>query len=352
VVPTVGPSTPTALPPTATPENEVPVISIDSQAILPGETFATFELNQVVQDAESPDEEISWSFAGNEQLEVDFVEGVAHVSLPDENWVGSENIVFEACDPDGACSSAETRFWVMEKGDSELEVTYLENSGFLITAGDQKILIDALFYGSHQDALDMIARAEPPFDGIDLILVTHSHDDHFAADLVVNCLAANPEAILVGPAEVYNAMPFGKEGEWYRRSIPIHLQEGESRRLVVNDIGVEALYLFHGPENPVNLGYVITIDGYRLLHTGDWSWPDPERYDFASMQIDVLMILWGYLDKPDMHEIVLDFIQPKYLIPIHWTMRGTDVFDIIGEYFDNAVFFRESMDSWVMPAGE
>ena len=68
---------------------------------------------------------------------------------------------------------------------SGIRVTFVGNSGFLITVGDQEVLIDALFEGL------------PPFDDVDLILATHDHPDHFSATLVEQYLQNNPQAIFM-----------------------------------------------------------------------------------------------------------------------------------------------------------
>jgi hypothetical protein len=72
----------------------------------------------------------------------------------------------------------------------EVEITYSNNAGFLITDADHKILIDAHYKGNActpsmpTRILKQIVAGESPFDGIDLILVTHNHTSHFDAELV------------------------------------------------------------------------------------------------------------------------------------------------------------------------
>ena len=68
---------------------------------------------------------------------------------------------------------------------TQTTVTYVGNSGFLVTIGESKILIDGIFTGFAPEYIqpaeikELIANAQPPFDNIDLILVTHAHGDHF-----------------------------------------------------------------------------------------------------------------------------------------------------------------------------
>ena len=74
--------------------------------------------------------------------------------------------------------------------------------------GGHKVLVDSLLrpdylakYNSRSDVLhaDLIG-SRPPFDGVDLVLVTHMHTDHINADAALAHLVSNPGAVLVGPA--------------------------------------------------------------------------------------------------------------------------------------------------------
>jgi hypothetical protein len=84
-----------------TPVNDTPVISnIPDQSVSEGTSFAMISLNDFISDIETADEDISWTFAGNTDLIVSIVNQVATVTVPDEDWNGSETIVFRATDND------------------------------------------------------------------------------------------------------------------------------------------------------------------------------------------------------------------------------------------------------------
>src|SRR5687768_7401398 len=78
-------------------------------------------------------------------------------------------------------------------------ITFLANEGVMLSSGNRKVLIDALFlsYGpgyavpadSTQRALH---NARSPFDLVDLILVTHRHGDHFHPVPAAAHLRTNP----------------------------------------------------------------------------------------------------------------------------------------------------------------
>jgi L-ascorbate metabolism protein UlaG (beta-lactamase superfamily) len=78
--------------------------------------------------------------------------------------------------------------------DNAPQITYVANEGFLIQAGGKKVLVDALFEGTKdylapsQELLTRMTEGSGPFADVDILLVTHPHDDHFNPKLVVGFL--------------------------------------------------------------------------------------------------------------------------------------------------------------------
>jgi len=91
-----------------------------------------------------------------------------------------------------------------------MEITYIANDGFLIKASNKKILIDALFGNFESDwcvvpSREIIEKMETsthPFDQIDVILISHSHVDHFNSEIVLKHLESNKAGILICPEQV------------------------------------------------------------------------------------------------------------------------------------------------------
>ncbi|MEM1381558.1 MAG: MBL fold metallo-hydrolase [Pseudomonadota bacterium] len=94
----------------------------------------------------------------------------------------------------------------------EETVQYLANEGIMVTHGAVKVLFDPLFnkgFGQYQllppAIKEKLVAGLPPYDDVDVVFVSHSHDDHFAVDEMAAYLASN-DAILVGPAQVISAL--------------------------------------------------------------------------------------------------------------------------------------------------
>jgi len=152
-------------------QDAVPDIAIGDQAILPGESFQPITLAETLQDESYPADQLTWTISNNRNLAVEVAGGTATVTPVDPAWRGSETLLFEACDAAATCRVERATFWVMEDDDVPVTVMYVGNSGFMITAGDRKILIDALFegFGSQDytlpaDEVNLLVNALPPFD--------------------------------------------------------------------------------------------------------------------------------------------------------------------------------------------
>jgi hypothetical protein len=228
-------------------ENDAPVIEIRDQAILLGEAFAQIALDQHVSDVDSPIEEMDWSTSGGEELGLEIKDRVLTIDLPGAEWHGSEQIQLLACDAGGACGSADVTFTVMD--DKDVLITFTSNAGFLIGTGGKKILIDALYPGDiSPETLALMENGEPPFDGVDLVLATHDHFDHFGPQSVGKHLSNNPEAVFVSTESAVEMLrqDYDDFGEIEERVIPIHVPRGSTVQKTVDGIELEMLSLSHG----------------------------------------------------------------------------------------------------------
>jgi L-ascorbate metabolism protein UlaG (beta-lactamase superfamily) len=240
-------------------------------------------------------------------------------------------------------------------------VTYVGNSGFLIWVGNRKILVDALFegigggYAPPAAVRAALLDARPPFDGIDLVLATHTHGDHFTASLVRQCLKDNPRAVFAGPVDAVEAVT--KLGG---RGMALRVPDGGQTTFEVNGISVKAFPISHGNPPPgvpgiVNLAYLISVGGKKFLHPGDidasllgpaqvraWGLP-AERIDVAFVQHFLLGIQQGPIP------LVVDGIAARYVAVSHLQYTGGEPdYAQIGKNFPNAILFRNEMESWTI----
>lgn len=240
-------------------------------------------------------------------------------------------------------------------------VTYVGSSGFLIQAGGKKVLIDAVYdgypgaYAVPAGVQEPLLAGRAPFDGIDLVLATHVHSDHFGAAAVRRVLESNPQAVFVGPAAAVAALT-GVEGRTRALEVPV----GERRAVEVNGVRVEAMRLSHGDPPPgapdlVNLGYLVTVGGRKFFHTGDVSVGNIpisllQSLGIPEERVDVAFVPHFLLSTPVPLPWVTEGLRPRFVVASHLQYSGEPP-DLgqIRRNFPNAVVLLGEGERWVVP---
>ena len=78
-----------------------------------------------------------------------------------------------------------------------IDIMYLANEGFLVTVDGHGVLVDPFLSQPigewavvPEPMVDAMIAAEPPFDRVDLVLVSHMHADHYQMDFAQKFFAA------------------------------------------------------------------------------------------------------------------------------------------------------------------
>ncbi len=232
-----------------------------------------------------------------------------------------------------------------------ITVTYIANEGFLLESGDQKVLVDALFGKDDLSfcevppagLLEQMVSGKPPFDDVDVVLVTHDHRDHFDPDLVMQYLQHNPSCLFVGPDAAVKRLAdqdgFDGVKERVRAATP---NVGQAEAVSAAGVEITVLRLQHSAYyepseagTPVNrhkdvenLGFLVQMGGWTVLHTGDSALEDPAEYRayrLTEHKIDLAFL--GSLFWKPLHariELVEDEIQPDRIILMHYRKNERD----------------------------
>jgi len=234
----------------------------------------------------------------------------------------------------------------------QVQVTFVGNSGFLIAAGDSKVLIDAFFegfppgYTLPANVRDLLVKAQPPFDHVDLILATHAHGDHFNAAMVRQYLQSCLNTVFVSTTQATSQLPgFGERviAADPVESLPVYLEP--------NGIKVEAIYMSHGyppndPKEIFNNAYIVTLNGTTFFHTGDIAGlQDVEQYRLADKYIDMAFIQHFHLLDDGIRDLLKHDIGATYLFPIHYQFTEP-VFDanVVLSNYPQAVLFNVELE--------
>jgi L-ascorbate metabolism protein UlaG (beta-lactamase superfamily) len=338
---------------TVLPENDTPVISealIDRLAST-GETFPPIPLGDFVSDVDNTVSEIDWACSGNIDLIVQITDQTAAVTAPSPTWSGAETIRFEACDPQGACAVKDITFTVT--GDPSAVITFIQNTGFLISAGGKKVLTDALFehcsYAPCSPSImTRLEHAEPPFDDVDLVLVTHHHYDHFDPLVAGRHMENNPQAVFVSTPETVEELraDFSGFDSIADRVVAVPLDRHEMTQIEANGIVLDLMDL---PHTDPNLGFLFDLGGCRLFHMGDGegTLADVEPYQLPAREIDVVFAMhYQMIEHPN---ITLEGVQARHIVPTHFPPGNNEGFiDLMAPLFPQMVPLYESMESWTV----
>lgn len=207
---------------------------------------------------------------------------------------------------------------------AQVEVRHLGNEGFLISAGEKKVLIDALFGDglSGYPAVPKVLRkeieaAEGDFAGVDLVLASHFHGDHFDAAAVARHLEANPRSHFVSTLQA--AEKLRAQGVDSTRMTGFWPKTEEQEVYQRDGLSVTALRFHHGNSPAQNLGLLIHIGGLDIIHLGDTAITPDEigSLPLDEVSIDVALVPYWYFDSKSLHP-VLDLLNAKHLVAMHF----------------------------------
>ena len=220
-------------------------------------------------------------------------------------------------------------------------ITLLANEGVMLAGttaeGPRRVLVDALFepYGGYavpaESTSAALRTARGPFAGVDVVLVTHRHGDHFHPRPVAAHLAANQRALLVTSGQVVDSLRSGSAS----MALPENRIAGRTqapgtrRRMLVNDVPVELIGLPHSGgrrhRHVEHLAFVVELGGRRVLHLGDAELTDetlaPLRLD--TMQIDVALVPYWALADDDTRRAVERWVRPGRMAAFHLSDEDT-----------------------------
>ena len=242
---------------------------------------------------------------------------------------------------------------------ARFEIRYIANEGVLISSHNKRVLIDGL-HRKYRDAYAFLPDAErekvesatPPFEKIDLILVSHMHGDHFHPEAVGRYLTANQSTLLATSQQVVDLVAKGFPG--YRaikqRITPVTYQLKSRQPMNLAGIDVEFLGVGHGSGRHAtiqNLGHVISLGGKKFLHVGD-SEISPEifdAFDLEQQSIDIALLPYWFLTNKEGQELVERYIKPKQIFALHVgpgeieTIRRQ-----VNERFSDAIVFTTMLE--------
>jgi L-ascorbate metabolism protein UlaG (beta-lactamase superfamily) len=172
------------------------------------------------------------------------------------------------------------------------------------TVGGVNVFVDPVSWPT--DALVVQSGMVKP----DLILITHSHGDHFQPTILREYLGLNPKAVLAGPADVVRMA--GEKG-----MAASEIRPGQSYTMAgVKFSAVPACFL-EGDSHPKTnqwVGYVLHLDGSNYYVTGDTQ----SLPEMAELKVDVLFpLLYGCGANLDQAAKMAELTKARVVVPVH-----------------------------------
>ncbi len=250
------------------------------------------------------------------------------------------------------------------------KITYLSNCGFLYGHETKKILIDPFgtefgnfFYLPSEGTKNKIIEGTAPFDGVDLLLITHIHRDHFNPFLTERFLLNNPDTKAVCPPQAYTQMKDSclKFAQIKEQILSPQMAINESKKIKVNDITVTVIKMQHGTDRSLegveysdytdyekteNFGYLIDFGKKNIFHQGDACLKiNKKALSKVNSAVDIAHL--GFFDwDTASFNIVRNELNANWVIFMHGTKPGKE---LEKEHFKNIipklVFFKHELES-------
>lgn len=226
--------------------------------------------------------------------------------------------------------------------DDVVVAKYLANAGVLISHGETKIVFDPLFdqdFGIYElvpkDIENALFAAEPPFDGLDAVFVSHHHGDHFSPERMMQLLIAQPDLQLFGPLQAIESMPVDpKDAALGARLHAVDTDPDSTFTQVFGEIEVSAVRIPHSgwPARHAdvdNIAFRVSLDdAVTVLHMGD-AHTDPVFFDeqaahWAERALHLALPPYWFFLSDGGNQILDEHIRADEVIGVHVPERMPD----------------------------
>lgn len=236
---------------------------------------------------------------------------------------------------------------------AQVTVRYIGNMGVLISGEESSILIDGLhteynkeyYLFPPQSLVDSLTNGLGDFPPIKAVAATHYHGDHLDAEQVIRFLDENSETLFFGSRQSTELVKeAGSNND--ERIITIETKDYQKQTVKAGDISVTGFYMNHvSPArhgSVQNVGYIIEIEGNKILHTGDSNWFEEAftELDLKDENIDVAIFpYWMLLNHQKIIQL-RTWVNPKHIVATHLPPSGyEDYIKTIKTTYPKTTFF-------------
>ena len=171
---------------------------------------------------------------------------------------------------------------------------------------------------------------EPDNCNLDVIIATHFHRDHFDVDSIPRLMNNDKTKLFAA----YDCIQDVNESVFVKNRV-IYVKPGNSFRC--GDFDLDFINCDHGTGAPQAVGVIISVDGKRILETGDTCLRLDRVDEYLSKgEIDVLIApingAYGNLNEEDCVSLA-EALRAKMTIPCHYGMFASHHGDV-GKFYE------------------
>jgi L-ascorbate metabolism protein UlaG (beta-lactamase superfamily) len=210
--------------------------------------------------------------------------------------------------------------------DDKVVITHYGGPDFVIEDGSTVIYVDPLPPNAPNFIRHFKAFRKTNDPPPDLVLITHSHNDHCNVPALQQLAKLNPQLRVIAPVDTHDVLDPIFRPEQLVAPIP---KPGQPATVLHGHVKVRVYRSLHGwltddrlPYNltfPFHHTYVIETKGRRILISGD-------GYDFRGVAKDFTQIdavLWHIYKPSDIFDFqaMQPLLRPSYVVPHHLNIR-------------------------------
>ncbi len=219
-------------------------------------------------------------------------------------------------------------------------IRYLGNEGVLVSHDDTKIMFDPFFHNAFgqytlvpESIRNKLFSNLAPYNDIDVIMVTHAHEDHFDANDMLRYLRQNLKVKLLAPAQAVALMkPIEGFNSVQERVTSLSLEVGQlSEPFTVHNLSVEALRIPHAgwPNRATDVEHYVYRVGAAefpyVMHLGDATEKN-QAYEAYKQQLksrlsQVAFIPYWLELIPEGRSLIRDILNTEHTIGVHVPTR-------------------------------
>lgn len=240
---------------------------------------------------------------------------------------------------------------------SAVEITFLGNCGFFISAGSTHILFDAVHrqadypqYSTPEDAFRKMLDKGAPFERIDLVLVSHDHADHITSEMAFQVLSRHPEAVLVANERALSGLRQKSPGVYEKalgQIVSVTPEPASLATASVKGVTFKVFTQIHDPHTKELVSaYLLDLNGIRILLHAD-SDLDQNAADLARLGLDKEGLdLWFFTDRPHdaLDRVMRTIIKPKSYVIMHNPINDGRKYEATVKVYPRAIGFIGPME--------